>query len=74
MRFRNGFVALVLGVAIALTVSGVARAQTITLGFNSGWPPYSAGSDDRVKGLLVALVESIIEDRMGWEMEVVGLP
>lgn len=63
---------LVLGLMLGWSLA--VRAETITIGFNSDWPPYSSGSGERVDGLLVSLVEGIIRDRLGLEVKAIGLP
>ncbi|MEQ8667212.1 MAG: transporter substrate-binding domain-containing protein [Rhodospirillales bacterium] len=51
-----------------------AKAETITIAYNEAWAPYSSGSESSVNGVVVRLVEEIIDRRLGWRVENVGLP
>jgi len=59
-------------VVLSLTAPG--GAQTLRIAYNSSWPPYSYGEGANVEGLLVALTQEIIENRMGYKVVNVGLP
>jgi len=50
------------------------RAETITIGYNSEWPPFSSGNGATVDGILVRLVSRIVAEATGDEVRNIGLP
>jgi len=50
---------------LAAAVATTAQAQNLKLSYNSDWPPYSAGPQTSVAGILPELMREIVEVRMG---------
>jgi len=64
----------ILAIAIAWTVAARADQETISISFNSDWPPYSFGVGPDVDGILPKLMRAIIEGEMGMRLVVNGNP
>lgn len=70
---------IVLPLTIIITATFVFGRATladnsISIAFNSDWPPYSFGSGDSVDGILPRLAKAILEENMGVKTTVIGLP
>ncbi len=63
---------------VLAVMSGANRAaaedETLKVSYNSDWPPYSASKDENVHGILPALVEAIIVERLKIPVRHSGAP
>ena len=71
---RSHIIYAVFLVSTLLSLSLNSKAETITIAYNDAWPPYSSGSLDQAQGILIDLMDYLLADEPGLEIQHIGLP
>lgn len=74
LAIRASFLSAAIVIQIISSSAQALAADTISMSYNSDWPPYSSGAGGRVDGILPALMNEILSARMGLKVRNVGYP